>query len=99
MADLDAFIFVPTQQSKRFLALAHVLQRSQSPLLLTGPGGSGKSLLLSQMISQLPMRETPPALPSTYASHCGKVYPSTGFGPKAELPRTQRELTSRGLRE
>lgn len=63
---------MPTQQSKRFLALAQVLQRSQSPLLLLGPSGSGKSLLLSQMISQLPMREMPPKLPSTYASHCGK---------------------------
>lgn len=85
MADLDAYIFVPTQQSKRFLALTNVLHRSQSSLLLFGPSGSGKSVLLSQMIAQLPLRETPPALPSTYASFCGKVSPTSGFGARAEL--------------
>jgi len=85
MADLDSYIFVPTQQSKRFLALSNVLQRSQSPLMLLGPCGSGKSLLLSQMIAQLPLRETPATLPATYAAHCGKAVPTLGFGPRAEL--------------
>ncbi|CAJ1417235.1 unnamed protein product [Effrenium voratum] len=85
MADLDAYVLVPTMLSKRFLALASVLQRSQSPLLLLGPAGSGKSALLSQAISQLPLREVPSTLPAAYASHCGKATATAGFGDRAEL--------------
>ena len=34
MADLDAYIFVPTQQSKRFLALTNVRRTAGHPIKL-----------------------------------------------------------------
>lgn len=85
-ADIDAYVYVPAADARRFLSLATVLSRSQTNMTLLGPAGCGKTGALAAFFSKLPVRSAPPALPSCYAIHGpAGTRPKGGLGSDVEL--------------
>ena len=84
-ADLDAYVYVPTQGVRRFLGLAAVLRPLQTHLMLLGPPGCGKSAALNELVPSLPLGSAPPILPASFAMHNPPVKPQAGFGDRVDV--------------